>query len=68
MISCSTPEERQLENHQRANLIPYYKDLRTNLCFIDNVIWTSDQALQHDSHILAYVPCTPEVEKLVLIK
>lgn len=36
--------------------IVYYKDTRTNLCFVGS-------AVGHSSGLLTNVPCTPEVEK-----
>lgn len=39
----------------------YIKDKRTNLCFVRNVVYTSP-----NSFVYTNVPCTPEVEKLII--
>lgn len=49
------------ENHIKN--ISYYKDPRTGLCFVDNEMTTGQLAVTYD--IFSYVPCTPEVEKLI---
>lgn len=51
LFGCSTPTEE-------INKIRYYKDIRTNLCFVENYTYAG--------HIVfANVPCSPEVERLI---
>ncbi len=52
--------------HEKAQGITYVKDQRTGLCFVYNDISMSAQGGGGD--VYTYVPCTPEVEKLVTPK
>jgi hypothetical protein len=42
--------------------LEYYKDTRTNLCFVRNTVTNSNG---FSDNVFANVPCTPEVESLV---
>jgi hypothetical protein len=46
---------------EQVSNILYIKDSRTGLCFAHNLIYTSPAS----SDVYVYVPCTPEVEKLL---
>jgi hypothetical protein len=48
---------------KEAQNIEYYKDSRTNLCFVRNIVCGSDGCCYN---VFANVPCTPEVEKLLI--
>lgn len=58
--SCSDVDHQthHTEAKREANYIHYYKDSRTNLCF-------AGQVGEYYSATMTYVPCSPEVEKLV---
>lgn len=43
-----------------AQQIVYVKDERTGLCFVHNLVYTDI-----NSDVFTYVPCTPEVIKLI---
>lgn len=45
---------------QQANQISYYKDERTQLCFVHSTVYTDI-----NSTVFSHVPCTPEVEGLI---
>lgn len=51
------------ETHEEAQTLEYYKDTRTNLCFVRNHVTNSNGL---SDNIFTSVPCTPEVEKLLL--
>lgn len=55
-LGLPTPENR-------VKNISYYKDPRTGLCFVDNEMTAGQVGVTDD--IFSYVPCTPEVEKLI---
>jgi hypothetical protein len=44
------------------NQISYFKDKRTNLCFVDNENYFYQTGF---IHIYTNVPCSPEVEKFI---
>lgn len=50
------------ETQREATTLEYYKDTRTNLCFVRNVVTNSNG---FSDNVFANVPCTPEVEKLI---
>lgn len=59
LLGCSAlnpSEEKQVTN------LRYYKDDRTNLCFVHNSV-TSSNGWTYD--IFTHVPCTTEVEELI---
>lgn len=47
---------------EEATKLEYYKDTRTNLCFVRNVVTNSNG---FSDNIFTNVPCSPEVEKLL---
>lgn len=47
---------------EQADEISYYKDHRTNLCFAENHVISSNG---FKFTVFSYVPCTAEVEKLI---
>lgn len=47
---------------QEVQTIEYYKDTRTNLCFVRNVVENSNA---FSYNVFTNVPCTPEVERLI---
>lgn len=51
------------ETKKEAQTIDYYKDERTGLCFARSAVENSN-GFGHN--IFSYVPCTPEVEKLLV--
>jgi hypothetical protein len=62
LTSCTDVRKQVLPTaDEAANKVYYTKDDRTGLCFVDNVIASSP----FDTDVLTYVPCTPEVEKLI---
>lgn len=62
LTGCAGVRERVLPTADEvANKAYYTKDDRTGLCFVDNVITSAP----FDNDVLTYVPCTPEVEKLI---
>jgi len=58
--SCTDPSFRS--SKQNVNHLSYYKDYRTNLCFVKNEIHTENAFIDE---VFVNVPCTSEVEKLV---
>jgi hypothetical protein len=58
-IGATGPEE----THKQTQTLEYYKDMRTNLCFVRNSVTDSNG---FSENIFSNVPCTPEVEKLVV--
>ena len=60
LVACgiTNPAETKKEIEQ----IEYYKDSRTNLCFVRSAVENSN-AIGYN--VFTYVPCTPEVEKLI---
>lgn len=62
LTGCSliepTPEEK-------IETINYYKDSRTNLCFVENHFTTTNG---FSGVVFSHVPCTPEVEVLIKTK
>jgi len=46
---------------EKANSITYVKDSRTGLCFVYNTVLTNVNSV-----IMTNVPCTPEVERLLV--
>jgi hypothetical protein len=62
LLGCGVLREKTLPTtSEEANQLLYYKDHRTQLCFIENDIPTSP----FNTTVFSYVPCTPEVEKLI---
>lgn len=55
LLSCTSSQEEVEE-------LRYYKDHRTNLCFVHNSV-TSSNGFTYD--LYTYVPCTSEVEKII---
>lgn len=64
LVGCSEESRRELFPNatERAQQLDYYKDKRTNLCFVHNSV-TNSNGFSRD--IYTNVPCTPEVEKLI---
>jgi len=58
LIGCNSPEKINTQ----INQIEYYKDIRTNLCFVNNDTFNSNG---FTFNIFTCVPCTPEVESLL---
>jgi len=56
LFACETPT-------QEVNNLSYYKDERTGLCFVLNSV--SSNPVPGSQSIYCYVPCTPEVEKII---
>ena len=58
--SCSTKIRVELKNNREnfTESIYYFKDNRTNLCFVSNMRYS----LTAISSVLSNVPCTKEVE------
>lgn len=50
------------DTKKEAQELEYYKDTRTNLCFVRNVVINSNG---FSDNVFCNVPCTPEVEQLV---
>jgi len=48
---------------KEAQNIEYYKDSRTNLCFVRNIVCGPNG---YCDNVFANVPCTPEVENLLI--
>ena len=63
LIGCSNETRKEWfpTRAEAANSILYVKDTRTGLCFVSNEILTDINSI-----VLTNVPCTPEVEKLLL--
>lgn len=67
LAACEgTPQQKQEQSIVESNVLKedilsfhYFKDKRTNLCFI------SGDDLRSNYSVLTNVPCTPEVEKLI---
>lgn len=59
LVGCETSEQVA---KRKANYLFYYKDIRTNLCFVDNVVYNHYGV---DSHVFSNVPCSDEVEKII---
>ena len=57
-----TPPSHQEGKPHTTTGIVYYKDPRTNLCFVENQTYNSTPFADYS---YTYVPCTPEVEKLI---
>jgi len=57
LLGCETQKPQE-----EIQDIKYYKDYRTNLCFVNNSINNGHWGIYH---IYSNVPCTPEVEKLI---
>ena len=51
-----------IETKQEVQSVEYYQDARTNLCFVRNIV-TNSQGFS--DNVFTYVPCTPEVEKVI---
>ena len=62
LVGCATPEEQVRYSQIKLHSLIYYKDDRTNLCFVDNDVYNHYGS---DSHVFANVPCSPEVEVLI---
>lgn len=60
LIGCNIQDPTE-----QANEISYYKDHRTNLCFVQSHVISSNGIM---FSVFSYVPCTPEVEKLIVAK
>ena len=67
LLGCNEETRKQLTPTvaDEANQIRYYKDPRTNLCFATSYV--SEYPIGQAT-IFANVPCSPEVEKLILPK
>ena len=65
IAGCDKETRKELfpSSSEKVNSILYYKDSRTNLCFTSSVV--HNQATISDE-IFMYVPCTPEVERLIV--
>lgn len=61
LTSCIGPSDVE-STKEEAQVLEYYKDTRTNLCFVRNSV-TNSQAISYN--VFTNVPCTPEVEKLI---
>lgn len=63
LIGCNEQTRKDFfpTNEEKLNTIRYYKDDRTNLCFIVNNVYSSPM----NSEVFTSVPCTTEVEKLI---
>jgi hypothetical protein len=63
LLGCSEATRKEIfpTRAEGANRILYVKDTRTGLCFVSNEILTDINSV-----VLTNVPCTPEVEKLLL--
>lgn len=53
------------ETKQKVQELEYYKDSRTELCFVRNYVINSNG---FSDNVFANVPCTSEVEKLINTK
>ena len=60
LVGCmpTGPQDTQKE----VQTIEYYKDIRTNLCFVRNTVTNSNG---FSDNVYTYVPCSPEIENLV---
>jgi hypothetical protein len=62
LLGCNSLQEKTFPTtSEEVNQLIYYKDQRTQLCFIENDVPTSP----FSATIFSNVPCTPEVEKLI---
>lgn len=63
-IGCNAETRKSLAptTEEKAGMVKYVKDPRTNLCFA--VSWVSEYPIGQ-ADIYSNVPCSPEVEKLV---
>lgn len=60
LVGCGVSGSTQTK--EEATRLEYYKDSRTNLCFVRNSVTNSNG---FSDNVFTNVPCTPEVEKLV---
>jgi hypothetical protein len=60
LVGCGITNPTQTK--QEAQTLEYYKDTRTNLCFVRNAVENSNGFAYN---VFTNVPCTPEVEKLI---
>jgi len=65
LFACDPETRKEVfpSTARKANQISYYKDNRTNLCFAHSTVWNGHGT---SSDIFANVPCTPEVESLLI--
>ena len=59
-MGCGIPGVQATK--EEANQLEYYKDPRTNLCFVRSAV---ENGRGFGYNVFSYVPCTPEVEKLI---
>ncbi len=55
LCACETPNEVA---QNKSKSLTYYKDYRTNLCFVYNTV---SNAHGFDSHVFSNVPCSDKV-------
>lgn len=55
LVGCYTKQDR----NDRIQGIEYHRDQRTNLCY-------ATYLFGYNNGVMTYVPCTPEVEKLLV--
>lgn len=65
IVGCneSTRKEMFPSDAEQTNRLRYFKDNRTNLCFTLSLV---SEYPAGTANIYSYVPCTPEVEKLLI--
>ncbi len=63
LTGCPTISKEREESldAERIRNLEYFKDPKTNLCF-------AARSLGYYSAVLTNVPCTPEVERFLIIK
>jgi hypothetical protein len=61
LVSCGV--SGQAETKKEAQSLDYYKDNKTNLCFVRNSVCNTNGICYN---IFTNVPCTPEVENLLI--
>lgn len=59
LVGCTTTPT---QTKKQAAGLEYYKDTRTNLCFVRNIVYDSNG---FGNNVFSNVPCTPEVEQFV---
>jgi hypothetical protein len=60
ILSACNPPETSTASQSGVGGIKYFKDTRTGLCFA-----SASTSLTNNAATLTYVPCTPEVERLI---
>lgn len=60
LLGCGITNTAQTK--EEAKQLEYYKDTRTNLCFVRNAVENSNG---FGYNVFTNVPCTPEVEALI---